>query len=282
MGVLRRPSFDLRDRVVVITGAGSGIGRALAAEMTGRGAHVAISDWNEASVAETAAMIEGAGTKVTTASFDVSDRSAFEEYAASVVDEMGRADVIVNNAGVNLAANVANVSYEDLEWVMDIDFWGVVHGTKAFLPHLLERGDGAIVNVSSVYGIFAVPTQSGYNAAKFAVRGFTESLHQELAGTDVLVARVHPGGIKTNIVRHGRIRDGFEGVDAAGLADVFEQAARTTPERAAEIIADGITARRQRILVGTDARVLDWIVRAMPVHHPAVVQALTRAMMRPR
>lgn len=282
MGVFRPRPYELRDRVVAITGAGSGIGRALAAEMTARGAHVAISDWNEASLAETARMIDGAGTKVMTATFDVSDRDAFEAHAAAVIEELGRADVIVNNAGVSLAAEVAHASYEDLEWVIDIDFWGVVHGTKAFLPHLLERGDGAIVNVSSVYGLFGVPTQSGYNAAKFAVRGFTESLDQELADTDVRVVRVHPGGIKTNIVRNGRIRDAFEGIDVAELPDAFERAAITTSERAAEIIADGIAARKQRILVGPDARFLDLVVRLMPVRYPTVIRGFSRLATKPR
>lgn len=280
MGVRRRRSYELFDRVVVITGAGSGIGRALAAELTDRGAHVAISDWDEASVSETARMIEGAGTKVMTASFDVSDRSAVESHAAAVIEEFGRADVIVNNAGVNLASLVETVSYEDLEWVIDIDFWGVVHGTKAFLPHLLERDEGAIVNVSSVFGMFGLPTQSGYNAAKFAVRGFTESLQQELADTGVLVSRVHPGGIKTGIVRHGRIRDGFEGVAPTELPDAFERAAATTPERAATIIADGIARRKQRILVGPDAHLLDLVVRTMPVRYPAAVRAFSRLAMR--
>jgi len=277
----RCPQLDVRDKVVVITGAGSGIGRALAEEMTNRGAHVAISDWNADSVAETARMIEGRGTKVLTASFDVSDRAAFEAHACEVIDEFGRADIIVNNAGVSLAAQVANMSYDDLEWVVNIDFWGVVHGTKAFLPHLLERGDGAIVNVSSVYGLFGLPTQSGYNAAKFAVRGFTEALQQEVSDTDVLVTRVHPGGIKTNIVRHGRIHETFDdGIHPDDVADMFEAAVRTTPERAAEIIADGIARRKPRILIGPDAVMLDIVVRVLPVRYQKVMGLLNRLALR--
>jgi NAD(P)-dependent dehydrogenase (short-subunit alcohol dehydrogenase family) len=277
----RAARIDVSDKVVVITGAGSGIGRALAIELTRRGAHVAISDWNRDSVAVTARMIEGSGTKVLVDSFDVSDRAAFETHAGRVLDEFGRADIVINNAGVSLAAQVATMTYEDLEWVVDIDFWGVVHGTKAFLPHILERGDGAIVNVSSVYGLFGVPTQSGYNAAKFAVRGFTEALQQEVAGTDVLVTRVHPGGIKTNIVRHGRIRESMDsGLEPEELAEQFENAVRTTPERAAEIIIDGIERRKPRILVGPDAVLLDVMVRAMPVRYQKVMNVLGKLMFR--
>jgi NADP-dependent 3-hydroxy acid dehydrogenase YdfG len=277
----RKPLLDLRGKVVVITGAGSGIGRALAVAMTRRGANLAISDWNAESVAETARMIEGRGTKVLADSFDVSDRAAFEAHAQRVFDTFGRADIVINNAGVSLAAQVATMTYEDLEWVVDIDFWGVVHGTKAFLPHILERGDGAIVNVSSVYGLFGVPTQSGYNAAKFAVRGFTEALQQEVAGTDVLVTRVHPGGIKTNIVRHGRMRESMMGGgDPEQLAQQFENAVRTTPERAAEIIVNGITKRKSRILIGPDAVLLDVTVRLLPVRYQKVMGLLGKLMLR--
>ena len=277
----RRPRLDLADKVVVITGAGSGIGRALAGELTSRGAHVAISDWNADSVAETARMIEGRGTTVLADSFDVSDRSAFEDHAQRVFDAFGRADIVINNAGVSLAARVATMTYEDMEWVVDIDFWGVVHGTKAFLPHILERGDGAIVNVSSVYGLFGVPTQSGYNAAKFAVRGFTEALQQEVAGTDVVVTRVHPGGIKTNIVRHGRIRESIaEGSDPEQMAQLFENAVRTTPERAAEIIANGIASRKPRVLIGPDAVMLDLLVRVFPVRYQKLMGLLNKLMFR--
>jgi NADP-dependent 3-hydroxy acid dehydrogenase YdfG len=273
----RKPHLDLSDKVVVITGAGSGIGRALAVEMTRRGANVAISDWNADTVAETAAMIEGRGTKVLTDSFDVSDRAAFEAHAERVLEEFGRADIVINNAGVSLAAQVATMTYEDMEWVVGIDFWGVVHGTKAFLPHILERGDGAIVNVSSVYGLIGVPTQSGYNAAKFAVRGFTEALQHEVAGTDVVVTRVHPGGIKTNIVRHGRIREAMqEGAKPEDLAEQFENAVRTTPERAAQIIINGLVRHKPRILIGADAVMLDIIVRVFPVRYQMLMGLLER------
>lgn len=273
----RRPPLELSEKVAVITGAGSGIGRALAVELTRRGTNVAISDWNAANIADTARLIEGNGTKVLVDSFDVADRRAFEGHASRVIDEFGRADIVINNAGVSLAAQVATMTYEDFEWVMDIDFWGVVHGTKAFLPHLLERGDGAIVNVSSVFGLFGVPTQSAYNAAKFAVRGFTEALQQEVDGTDVLITRVHPGGIKTNIVRNGRMRESMEpGVDPEQMAADFDKLARTTPERAATTIINGIEKRKSRILIGPDAAVLDVLVRVLPVRHQKVISLIDK------
>jgi NAD(P)-dependent dehydrogenase (short-subunit alcohol dehydrogenase family) len=250
-----RTTLPLDDKVVVITGAGSGMGRALADLLTHKGAHVAISDWNSDALAETARQIEGRGTKVMSASFDVSDRAAFEAHAAEVIAELGRVDVVINNAGVSLAAPVAAMTYADFEWVMGIDFWGVVHGTKAFLPHMLERGDGAIVNVSSVFGLFGVPTQAGYNSAKFAVRGFTEALQQEVAGTGVHVARVHPGGVKTGIVRNGRIHETMDD---------------------GEIIVRGIERRRPRILVGPDAKVMDWLVRIFPVRYQKLMGLINR------
>ena len=271
--------YQFADKVVVITGAGSGMGRAIAELVTSKGAHVAISDWNAESVAETARMIEGRGTKVMTASFDVADRAAFEAHAADVLAEFGRADVVINNAGVSLAATVANMTYDDFEWVMGINFWGVVHGTTAFLPHLIERGDGAIVNVSSVFGLFGVPTQAGYNSAKFAVRGFTEALQQEVADTDVVVTRVHPGGVKTGIVRNGRILETFDDdTDPADMADRFEAQVHTTAERAAEIIVAGIEKRKPRILVGPDAVVLDTMVRLFPVRYQKLMALMDRVM----
>lgn len=274
--IFDRAKLNVRDRVMVITGAGSGMGRALAELATERGAHVAISDWNAEAVAETAALVEGRGTKVMSTSFDVSDRDAVEAHAAAVLAEFGRADIVVNNAGVSLAAQVANMTYDDLEWVMNIDYWGVVHGTKAFLPHMLERGDGAIANVSSVFGLFGVPTQAGYNSAKFAVRGFTEALQQEVAGTGVLVTRIHPGGVKTGIVRNGRIHETMDDADPAEMADRFEAQVRTTPERAAEIILGGIERRKQRILVGPDAVLMDLIVRIAPVGYQRLMPLIER------
>ena len=172
-------------RVGAVTGAGSGIGRAVASELARRGAEVALCDVDEAGLAETAARIQATGTRVSSQRVDVADRKAMEEWADKVAADHGKVNLIVNNAGVALGANVETMSYEDLEWLMGVNFWGVVHGTKAFLPHLRAAGEGHIVNVSSVFGMVGIPSQSAYNAAKFAVRGFTEALRDYVRLTDL-------------------------------------------------------------------------------------------------
>jgi NAD(P)-dependent dehydrogenase (short-subunit alcohol dehydrogenase family) len=183
------------DRVAVITGAGSGIGRALALELAERGAQLALSDINEASVSETVTLCQNRGAQAKGYRLDVADREQVTAHAAEVVEHFGRVNIVVNNAGVALKANVEEMSYTDLDWLMGINFWGVVHGTKAFLPHLIASGDGHLVNISSVFGLIGVPTQSAYNAAKFGVRGFTEALRQEMLidRRPVGVSCVHPG-----------------------------------------------------------------------------------------
>src|SRR5690349_6225564 len=196
--------YDLNGKVAVVTGAGSGIGRALAQGFAARGCKLAIADINEANLAETAKSL---GTEVMTHKLDVADRAAVYAFAAAVQQRFGTAHVIVNNAGVAVSQTVDALDYKDFEWLMGINFWGVVYGTKAFLPMLTEQNEGAIVNISSVFGIIAVPAQAAYNSAKFAVRGFTECLRHELkeAGSQVKSICVHPGGIKTNIVRNARV-----------------------------------------------------------------------------
>ncbi|MEH6561284.1 MAG: SDR family oxidoreductase, partial [Marinobacter sp.] len=186
---------DLKNKVAVVTGAGSGIGRALAKALAMRGCRLALSDVNEEGLAETAAAIEG--SEVRTYRLDVGDRDAIYAHAAEVAKDFGQVNIIINNAGVALSASVREMTDADFEWIMNIDFWGVAHGTRAFLPHLIASGDGHVVNISSVFGLIGVPTQSAYNAAKFAVRGFTESLRQEmkLEKQPVAVSCVHPGGI---------------------------------------------------------------------------------------
>src|SRR5947207_2649952 len=218
-------------RVAVITGAGSGIGRALAVALAGRGARLAVSDVEVMSLAETAARCEKAGADVRHYPLDVADRAAVLAHADQVVNEFGGVNIVVNNAGVALTASVAEMNWADLEWVMNIDFWGVVHGTKAFLPHLIASGDGHVVNISSVFGLIGVPTQSAYNSAKFAVRGFTEALRQEMLieRRRVGVSCVHPGGIRTNIVRNARTT---EGGTTNEMHRRFQQLTLTTPDRA--------------------------------------------------
>jgi NAD(P)-dependent dehydrogenase (short-subunit alcohol dehydrogenase family) len=253
---------NFTDRVAVITGAGSGIGRALALELAGRGARLALSDIDEVAEADTAAHCEKAGAEAKGYRLDVADRAAVTAHADAVAAEFGQVNLVVNNAGVAVMATVEDMSYADMDWIVGINFWGVVHGTKAFLPHLIASGDGHLVNVSSVFGFVGVPTQSAYNATKFAVRGFTEALRQEMLieKRRVGVSCVHPGGIQTNIARDARVSDG----STPGQRAVdFARIARTSPEDAAKTIVRGVERNKPRILIGPDAYVFDAVPRLL-------------------
>ncbi len=256
---------DFRGRVAAITGAGSGIGRALANSLARRGAHLALVDIDDAALAETVAQCEGFGVKITSQHLDVADRDAVYAWADRVVLDHGTVNLIFNNAGVALGATVESMSYEDFEWLMNINFWGVVYGTKAFLPHLKQSGEGHIVNVSSVFGLISVPSQSAYNAAKFAVRGFTDSLRMELEieGANVSVTTIHPGGIKTNIARNARMDASVSDVagDPEKAIRDFERAFITSPEKAAEQILTAVRRDRRRALIGPDAKAIDLVSR---------------------
>jgi NAD(P)-dependent dehydrogenase (short-subunit alcohol dehydrogenase family) len=260
---------ELRDRVCVITGAGSGIGRALALALAARGARLAISDLDPDSVAATASRVRAAGAEVEHYALDVSSAEAVLAHAEAVAGRFGAVHLVVNNAGVALAKDVLETPLEDYEWIMGIDFWGVVYGSKAFLPHLIASGDGYLVNVSSVFGLFAVPGQSGYNAAKFAVRGFTEALRQEMlsGGRSVGVSCVHPGGIATNIAASARTDRGTP----AELDEAFRKIARTSPEKAAQTILAGVARRRAKILIGADAYLLDGMARVLGSRYQGLV-----------
>ncbi|NNM51622.1 MAG: SDR family NAD(P)-dependent oxidoreductase [Pseudomonadales bacterium] len=262
----------LKDKVVAITGAGSGIGKATALLLASQGCHLALSDIDEAAVQTVAQSCRQAGVRVGAARLDVADREAVYAWADAVAKEHGQVHVIINNAGVALAATVEDMSYEDFEWLMNINFWGVVYGTKAFLPHLKTAGEGHVVNISSVFGLIGVPTQSAYNAAKFAVKGFTESLREELAieGAPIGVTCVHPGGIKTNIAASARMTpsSGFTG---PGAKREMERAFMTTPEAAAETIVRAIRRNQRRLLIGPDARVIDLLSRLLPVHYQDIL-----------
>jgi NAD(P)-dependent dehydrogenase (short-subunit alcohol dehydrogenase family) len=254
---------DFKDKVAVVTGAGSGMGRALAVQLAQSGAWVAISDVDEVGLAKTAELCaaEGRGPRVDV--LDVSDRQAVHAYADAVAAEFGRVNLVINNAGITIFGTVDGSPYEDIEKVMNVDFWGVVHGTKAFLPHLVASGDGHVVNISSVFGLFSAPTQSSYNAAKFAVRGYTESLRQEmlLEGHPVEVTCVHPGGIKTNIVN---LAPASNGADLTGLQELFaKKMARTTAEEAATTTLTGVRKGKPRVLIGADAHLFDATVRLL-------------------
>lgn len=258
---------DFSGRVAAITGAGSGIGRALAVDLSKRGAHLALSDVDEAGLAETVGLCEGRGVKVTSQRLDVADREAVFAWADAVVSDHGRANLIFNNAGVALGATVDAMDIEDFRWLMDINFWGVVHGTQAFLPHLKASGEGHVVNISSVFGLISIPTQSAYNAAKFAVRGFTDALRMELEieGAPVSSTTVHPGGIRTNIVRNSRIDESASDVGGGGskadMVSQFDKLARTSPAKAATVILGAVEADRRRVLIGPDARLFEVAAR---------------------
>jgi NADP-dependent 3-hydroxy acid dehydrogenase YdfG len=248
-------------KVAVVTGAGSGIGQALAVELAHSGAKLAICDVDTEGLAQTEGRIKAIGAPVKTDRLDVTEREAFLAYADQVNEHFGTVNQIYNNAGIAFHGDVEVSQFKDIERVMDVDFWGVVNGTKAFLPHLIASGDGHIINISSVFGLLSVPGQAAYNSAKCAVRGFTEALRQEmiLAGHPVGVTTVHPGGIKTAIARNA---EAVEGLDTAQLAKVFDKRlARTSPQRAAQIILDAVRKNKARVLVGTDAKVLDILVR---------------------
>lgn len=269
---------QVQGKVAVVTGAGSGIGRALACELARRGASVAISDVDEVGLAETARQLSVIGARVHEARLDVTDRAAVLRYADAVAAEFGTVNIVINNAGIAFTGDVEKMSFEQIERVMDVDFWGVVNGTKAFLPHLIASGDGHVVNISSLFGLLAVPGQSAYNAAKFAVRGFTEALRQEMLvnGHPVQVTCVHPGGIKTAIARNA---GAVEGEDAAQLAAFFDaKLAKTSPESAARTILRSVAGNRPRSVVGLDAKLLDALVRVTGPGYQRLVTLFARNM----
>ncbi|OZC87703.1 acetoin dehydrogenase [Rhodococcus sp. 05-340-1] len=251
---------------MVITGAASGIGRALARRLSAHGCPIALADVDEHGLAETARSI---GTPTLIRRLDVRSASDVDAFAGDVRDWSPRPiGAVFNNAGVAVQASVADGNPEDDRWLWDINFHGVVNGTRAFLPLFIGQGNGVIVNTSSVYGLLAVPHHSAYCASKFAVRGYTESLRQELAGTGVRSVTVHPGGIKTNIARDARVAVDPEGRGrtAEQIAEAFDAAAMTSPERAAETIHRGVDRGRSRILVGPDAVAVDLASRLAPSH----------------
>jgi short-subunit dehydrogenase len=275
-------SFD--GKVAAITGAGSGMGRTLALSLARRGCHVAISDVDERGLAETADLAGKGSVKVTSKRVDVAKREQVYAWADDVIRDHGKCNLIFNNAGVAHSSTIEGLDYADFEWIMGINFWGVVYGTKAFLPHLKAAGEGHIVNTSSLFGLLAIPSQATYNATKFAVRGFTEALREELELTrsPVSATCVHPGGIKTNIARSARVD---ESLKTLGVTDLeksrksFEKAFRVTAEDAAETILRGVERNSRRVLIGTDALLLDLLQRVAPGSYHGIVAAAARRTM---
>ena len=276
---------SFHDKVAAITGAGSGIGRQLAYQLVAAGAEVALSDVNEAGLHETAARCRELGARrVSEAKIDVADREAVYRWADEVVHAHERVNMIFNNAGVALASTIEGVSYEDFEWIVNINFWGVVYGTKAFLPHLRASGEGHVINTSSVFGLISVAGNGTYNATKFAVRGFTEALRQELEidGAPVSATSVHPGGIKTNIAKAARFDKSV--AELVGDTDAsrasFEKNFITEAETAARIILDAVLANRRRVLVGPDAKVIDWMQRLLPSAYQKIAISMAKRQAR--
>ncbi len=263
---------NFKDKVVVITGAGSGMGRELAIQFAEKGAKVAINDWNQDTLNETLSMVKEKGGEGIARRFDVSDKKAIYGFANEVVSYFGHVDVVINNAGFALPArSIEHTEYEDFEKMMGVNMWGVIYGSKAFLPHLKKRPEGVLMNTSSVFGIFGFPTQGPYCTAKFAVRGFTETLRQELEveGTkNVQVCCIHPGGIKTGIVTnidHSKSSLSKEEIEEG--AKNFDDNAPTTAAEAAAQIIRAIEKRSPKLLIGRDAKMMDFITRLFPTKY---------------
>lgn len=254
--------MNFAGRVAVVTGAGSGIGRATACAMARRGARLALADVDGDAVAEVAREIGAAATHHT---LDVTDRAAVAALPAAVMAAHGRVDLLMNNAGVALGGTFAQVDAADFDWLMDVNFGAVVRMTRAFLPLLHASDDARIVNVSSIYGIICPPGQAAYAASKFAVRGFSNVLRHELEGSTVQVAVVHPGGVATNIAKRARVPAGAPADEVERGRRAMEKLLRMPPERAGEIIVRGIERDRARILVGSDAKAAALLERLVPV-----------------
>lgn len=266
-------------KVAVVTGAGSGIGQALAVELGRVGAKVAISDVDADGLAQTEKQLKAIGAPFTADRLDVVEREAFLLYAERVNDHFGKVNQIYNNAGITMFGDIEISQFTEIERVMNVDFWGVVNGTKAFLPHLIVSGDGHVINVSSVFGLYAVPYQAAYSSAKFAVRAFTQALHQEMlmAGHPVKVSTVYPGGTKTAFVRNMTAAERLGDVD---LVKNFEKRLwSTSPQKAAQVILNGVRKNRVRILIGPDTRLFDLFARiAGPRYQRLVPAVLSRVM----
>ncbi|MDT4912266.1 MAG: hypothetical protein QOC66_1394 [Pseudonocardiales bacterium] len=262
-------------KVAVVTGAGSGIGRALSTRLAREGASLALCDVDASGLADSAATAREAGARVYQATLDVSDRAAVQRFAKDVRAEFGAIHQIYNNAGIAFVGPVEQTDYADLERVMDVNFWGVVHGTKEFLPYLIESGDGHVVNISSVFGIVSAPWMSGYDASKFAVRGFTEALRAELLATrrPVKVTVVHPGAVRTDIIEHA---DAVPGEDLDTLKSRFRKIASSTPDGAARAILRGVGRGKPRVLVGPDARAAHLAQRVVGARYEDVAALVAR------
>jgi NAD(P)-dependent dehydrogenase (short-subunit alcohol dehydrogenase family) len=259
--------MNLAGKVAVVTGAASGIGRALSCSLSRRGSHLALADMNETGLAETAMLAKADGLRITCHRLDVADRAAVAAFPETVSAGHPGVDILVNNAGVALGGSFEQTDEADFEWLFEINFWGVVRMTRAFLPLLRASGGAQLVNISSLFGLIAPPGQTAYSASKFAVRGFSEALRHELEGTAIGVTTVHPGGIATSIARSARMSKAISEAERAKSQRRFERLLTMPPERAGEMIAQAIEQRRPRLLIGSDAKIAALVERLTPSHY---------------
>lgn len=264
----------LTNKVVVITGAGSGIGRALALRFADEGCHLAISDINRTALSETENLLKSREIKIYSDILDVSDKEAMAAYPEKVINNLGCVNIVINNAGVCVLATVEEHTIEDYEWLMGVNFWGVLYGSKFFIPYLREAREAYIVNISSVFGLLSMPNLSSYNAAKFAVRGFTESLRHELNNTNIRVMSVFPGGVKTNFSKTARFESTPGKSNHEEFNKIFEKYSMSTVESTANAIIRSIKKRRERILIGLDSVLGDLLQRLMPVRYDWMVRLI--------
>ncbi len=271
---------NFKNKVAAITGAGSGIGQQLAVLLAKQGCHLSLSDVNEQGLAKTVELVKDSHVRVTIKKVNVAKLEEVRAWAAETVQDHGSVNMIFNNAGVALGSTVEGASYEELEWIVNINFWGVVYGTKEFLPLIKQSGEGHIINISSLFGLTAQPTQSAYNATKFAVRGFTESLRQELdiENCGVSALCVHPGGIRTNIANAAKMNDSIRslGMHPEKSARSFNKLLRCPPEEAARQILEAVKKDKRRLLIGNDAKTLDLIQRILPTGYQRVTAFATK------
>lgn len=260
-------AFPVRDATAVITGAASGIGAALAVRLAARGANLALVDRDGARLSGVGAKARSAGVRVSEHVIDVADRAATDGLPEEVLREHDRVSILVNNAGVALAGDFADVDLADFEWLFGINFWAPVRLTKGFMYLLAREPAAHIVNVSSLFGLIAPPGQAAYSAAKFALRGFSESLRHELEATSISLTVVHPGGIRTEIANNARIPQGIDPALAHAQTQAFNKLLRTPPEEAAEQIARAIEHRARRLLIGSDAKLADRLQRLFPANY---------------
>src|SRR5471032_2510130 len=278
------PMTEIRGAAAAVTGAASGIGRALALELAARGCDLALADRDEAGLQAVAAEIAKTHTrKVSIHRVDVGEPGEIADFATAAIAAHPGLNIVVNNAGVALLGQFSEIDQAQMDWLMNINFWGVVHGTRAFLPHLSRQRESHIVNLSSIFGIIAPPGQTAYAAAKFAVRGFSEALRHELAlaASPVRLSVVHPGGVATNIARNSRTGSGMtDNARRAQSIERFDAVAKTTPKDAALRIIKGIEKNQPRILIGNDARMMDLVQRFRPATYWAVLTRLIETMSR--